>query len=325
MSLADRPAERRRACLKRSGQHLRWQRASAVAVRADDLHAVELERPQRRIAGPDARRKNRRQFAIPLASDRRLSGIVRQRVAEEYELGGSQSPAAAEEIRIDCSIAFSERRIRLGESYAEHLTRSPKRELAAQGLPKEDETLLDEHLSSIRDLVRAIASCPGLSEGDATKKTDMKDWPASPNSRATCWRMLLHGTDPRGELYVDQVSGLARFPWLGTPPRATTITPTKTQGAGERGEEGQRILRDICRWHVEEFAYLVAKLKSIRKATATAGQHRPDVVHEHAEAGPHKSSGHIALVAGSKEKLALGRHTKIAGTIGDLYTRLSTA
>jgi hypothetical protein len=30
----------------------------------------------------------------------------------------------------------------------------------------------------------------------------------------------------------------------------------------------------------------------------------------------------IALVAGSKEKLALGRHTKIAGTIGDLYTTL---
>jgi len=30
----------------------------------------------------------------------------------------------------------------------------------------------------------------------------------------------------------------------------------------------------------------------------------------------------IALVAGSKEKLAHGRHTKIAGTIGDLYTTL---
>ena len=43
-------------------------------------------------------------------------------------------------------------------------------------------------------------------------------------------------------------------------------------------------------------------------------------VHEHAEAGPHKTSGMIALVAGSREKIQLGRHTKIAGTIGDLYT-----
>jgi hypothetical protein len=30
----------------------------------------------------------------------------------------------------------------------------------------------------------------------------------------------------------------------------------------------------------------------------------------------------IALVAVSKEKLVLGRHVKIAGTIGDLYTTL---
>ena len=45
-------------------------------------------------------------------------------------------------------------------------------------------------------------------------------------------------------------------------------------------------------------------------------------VHEHAEAGPHKTSGMIALVAGSKDKLALGRHTKIAGTIGDLHLTL---
>ena len=45
-------------------------------------------------------------------------------------------------------------------------------------------------------------------------------------------------------------------------------------------------------------------------------------VHEHAEAGPHKTSGMIALVAGSREKLAHGQHVKIAGTIGDLYTTL---
>jgi hypothetical protein len=31
----------------------------------------------------------------------------------------------------------------------------------------------------------------------------------------------------------------------------------------------------------------------------------------------------IALVAGSKDKLALGRHTKIAGTIADLHLTLT--
>jgi len=67
----------------------------------------------------------------------------------------------------------------------------------------------------------------------------------------------------------------------------------------------------------------VAKLKSIPEGDSTLLDNTVLMyVHEHAEAGPHKTSGMIALVAGSKEKLTLGRHTKIAGTIGDLYTTL---
>jgi hypothetical protein len=67
----------------------------------------------------------------------------------------------------------------------------------------------------------------------------------------------------------------------------------------------------------------VAKLKSIPEGDRSLLDNTVLMyVHEHAEAGPHKSSGMIALVAGSKDKLAHGRHTKIAGTIGDLYTTL---
>ena len=67
----------------------------------------------------------------------------------------------------------------------------------------------------------------------------------------------------------------------------------------------------------------MAKLKSIPEGDRTLLDNTTLMyVHEHAEAGPHKTSGMIALVAGSKDKLALGRHTKIAGTIGDLYTTL---
>ena len=39
--------------------------------------------------------QDRRQFAVPLAADRRVSGIVRRRAAEEHELGGSEPAAAA--------------------------------------------------------------------------------------------------------------------------------------------------------------------------------------------------------------------------------------
>jgi hypothetical protein len=75
---------------------------------------------------------------------------------------------------------------------------------------------------------------------------------------------------------------------------------------------------------VEEFAYLVAKLKSIPEGAGTLLDNTVLVfVHEHAEAGPHKTSGMIALLAGSRDKLALGRHIKITGTVGDLYQTLT--
>ena len=69
---------------------------------------------------------------------------------------------------------------------------------------------------------------------------------------------------------LTKCQGLARFPWLGhTAARHHDYTHKDGKAPGERGAEGQRILRDICRWHVEEFAYLVAKLKSIPEGDGT--------------------------------------------------------
>ncbi len=84
--------------------------------------------------------------------------------------------------------------------------------------------------------------------------------------------------------------------------------------------EGQRVLRDICRWHVEEFAYLVAKLKATPEGDGNVFDHTCLVyVHEHAEANPHKNSGLAMIVAGGLPKLAKGSHTRVTGTVGDLY------
>jgi hypothetical protein len=199
--------------------------------------------------------------------------------------------------------------------------------LLRKGLPKEDEMRLDEHLSSIRDLERAITSLPP----DYQKVTppeedfDMKDWPRVAKLQSDLLAYAFATGQTRVASYMlTKCQGLARFPWLGhTAARHHDYTHKDGKAPGEKGEEGQRILRDICRWHVEEFVYLVAKLKSIPEGDHTLLDNTVLMyVHEHAEAGPHKSSGMIALVAGSKEKLTLGRHTKIAGTIGDLYTTL---
>ncbi len=42
-------------------------------------------------------------------------------------------------------------------------------------------------------------------------------------------------------------------------------------------------------------------------------------VHEHAEANPHKNSGLAMIVAGGINRLAKGTHTRVTGTVGDVY------
>jgi hypothetical protein len=200
--------------------------------------------------------------------------------------------------------------------------------LLRQGLPKDDQLRLDEHLSSIRDLERAIVSLPPEYKNvtEPEQDFDLKDWPRIAKLQSDLLAYALATNQTRVASYMlTKCQGLARFPWLGhTAARHHDYTHKDGKAPGERGAEGQRILRDICRWHVEEFAYLVAKLKSIPEGDSTLLDNTVlTYVHEHAEAGPHKSSGMIALVAGSRRQLAMGRHTKIAGTIADLHLTLA--
>ena len=197
-----------------------------------------------------------------------------------------------------------------------------------KGLPKEDELRLDEHLSSIRDLERAIASLPPeyRKVTEPEEDFDLKDWPRIAKLQSDLLAYAFATGQTRVATYMlTKCQGLARFPWLGhTAARHHDYTHKDGKAPGERGAEGQRILRDICRWHVEEFAYLVAKLKSIPEGAGTLLDNTTLLfVHEHAEAGPHKSNGMIALVAGGGKKFALGRHLKINGTVGDLHLTLA--
>jgi hypothetical protein len=193
-----------------------------------------------------------------------------------------------------------------------------------RGLPKEDELRLDEHLSSIRDLERSIVAMPPDYQKVLRPEEDfdMKDWPRVARLQSDMLAYALATGQTRIASYMlTKCQGLARFPWLGhTSARHHDYTHRDGKAPGETGAEGQRILRDICRWHVEEFAYLVAKLKSIPEGSGTVLDNTLLVfVHEHAEAGVHKNNGGIAILAGSRDKVALGNHFKLTGTIGDLY------
>jgi hypothetical protein len=192
-----------------------------------------------------------------------------------------------------------------------------------KNLSKEDLARVDEHLDSVRDLERQILTLPPeYHKIDPPEAEDMKDWPRIAKLQSDMLAVALSTRQTRVASYMlTKCQGIARFPWLGfTAARHHDYTHADGLAPGSGGVEGQRILRDICRWHVEEFAYLVSKLKSIREGDGTVLDHTALVfVHEHAEAGPHKVNGHGVLVAGHTGKLVTGRHTKSQGTIGDLY------
>lgn len=195
-------------------------------------------------------------------------------------------------------------------------------------LPGEDKTRVDEHLSGIRDLERAIASLPPeyrrIDPPDFDG--DMKDWPriAKLQSDLLVQAFATHQTRVASYM-LTKCQSITRFPWLGyTSSRHHDYTHAEGKTAGADGVEGQRVLRDICRWHVEEFAYLVAKLESVPEGDGNLFDHTTLIyAHEHAEANPHKNSGLAMIVAGGSKKLAKGAHTRITGTVGDVYVTVA--
>ena len=155
---------------------------------------------------------------------------------------------------------------------------------------------------------------------------DMKDWPRIAKLQSDLLVQALATRQTRVASYMlTKCQGLSRFPWLGyTSARHHDYTHADGKAPGADGVEGQRVLRDICRWHVEEFAYLVAKLKSVPEGDGTLFDHTCLLyVHEHAEANPHKNSGLAMIVAGGMKRLARGTHTRITGTVGDVYLTLA--
>lgn len=200
--------------------------------------------------------------------------------------------------------------------------------LLKKNLPTEDQTRLDEHLSGIRDLERSIAGLPPeyMRVDPPEFDGDMKDWPRIAKLQSDLLVKAFETRQTRVASYMlTKCQGLSRFPWLGyTSARHHDYTHADGRAPGADGVEGQRVLRDICKWHVEEFAYLIAKLRSVKEGDGTVFDNTVLVyVHEHAEANPHKNSGLAMIVAGGSKKLAMGRHTRVTGTVGDIYLTLA--
>lgn len=193
-----------------------------------------------------------------------------------------------------------------------------------QNLGYADQHRLEEYLNSIRSLERSIASLPpeySRVVEQPAEGGDLTDWPRIAKLQTDLLVHALASRQTRVASYMlTKCQGLSRFPWLGyTYQRHHEYTHT-----GVETPEGQRILRDICRWHIEEFAYLLAKLKSIPEGSGTLLDSTCALfVHEHAEANPHKNAGLAMVLAGHAGKMKTGLHTRLTGTVGDLYLTLA--
>ena len=196
-----------------------------------------------------------------------------------------------------------------------------------KNLPKDDQARVEEHLASVRDVERAIISLPPeYRRVDPPEYEDMKDWPRIAKLQSELLAQALITRQTRVASYMlTKCQSICRFPWLGyTAARHHDYTHADGRAPGADGVEGQRILRDICRWHAEEFAYLLGRLKSTPEGDGNLLDHCCLVyVHEHAEANPHKNNGLGMIVAGHAGRLATGMHTETTGTVGDLYVTLA--
>ncbi|MBL8292573.1 MAG: DUF1552 domain-containing protein, partial [Bryobacterales bacterium] len=200
--------------------------------------------------------------------------------------------------------------------------------LLKKNLPAGDAQRIDEHLSGVRDLERAIASLPpeyrrvDPPEYDG----DMRDWPRVAKIQSDLLAYAFATRQTRVASYMlTKCQGIARFPWLGyTAARHHDYTHRDGLAPGADGPAGQRILRDICRWHVEEFAYLLAKLKSIPEGDGNLLDNTLLLfVHEHAEANVHKNNGTALILAGHVGGLQTGMHSRMTGTIAELYLTIA--
>lgn len=195
-------------------------------------------------------------------------------------------------------------------------------------LPTEDKARIEEHLSGIRDLERSIAGLPPEYQkiDPPDFDGDMKDWPRIAKLQSDLLVQAFATRQTRVASYMlTKCQSITRFPWLGyTSSRHHDYTHAEGKTAGADGVEGQRVLRDICRWHVEEFAYLISKLESIPEGDGNLFDHTALIyAHEHAEANPHKNSGLAMIVAGGSKRLAKGAHTRVTGTVGDVYVTVA--
>ncbi len=191
-------------------------------------------------------------------------------------------------------------------------------------LGRADQHRMEEYLGAVRDLEKSIASLPPEYKTLVDRPEeggDLRDWPRIAKLQSD---LVVHafasGQTRVASYMLTKCQGLSRFPWLG---HTSQRHHEYTHGQVET-PRGARILRDICRWHVEEFAYLLGKLKATPEGEGNMLDNTCLLfVHEHAEANAHKNNNLAVILAGHAGGMQTGLHTRTTGSLGDLYLTMA--
>jgi hypothetical protein len=191
-------------------------------------------------------------------------------------------------------------------------------------LSQPDRDRLDEHLTAVRDLERAVASLPsdyGRNVKEPEDVSDLTDYPRIAKIQSDLVvHALASGQTNVASYMLSKGQSLTRFPWLGY----TRLRHHDYTHRNASSPESQRIMRDICRWHVEEFAYFLNKLKSVPEGDGNLLDNTCVLfAHEHAEANPHKNNGLSMILAGHAGGMKTGLHSRMRNTNGDLYLTIA--
>ncbi len=187
---------------------------------------------------------------------------------------------------------------------------------------------MDEHLASVRDVERAITSLPPeYRHIDPPEYEDMKDWPRIAKLQSDLLAHALITRQTRVASYMlTKCQGLSRFPWLGyTAARHHDYTHADGKAPGADGVEGQRILRDICRWHVRGVRVFPRQVEidSRRRRHAARSLLHPLCARTRRGQSAQEHTATAPIVAGHAGRLATGMHSQLTGTIGDLHLTLA--
>lgn len=191
-------------------------------------------------------------------------------------------------------------------------------------LGSSDQRRLDEYLTSVRELENSIATLPPEYSQHVERPDealDLRDYPRVAKVQSDLLVNALASGQTRVASYMlTKCQGLTRFPWLG---HTAQRHHEYTHGDVET-PRGMRILRDICRWHVDEFSYFLGRMKAIPEGAGNLLDNTLVVyAHEHAEANAHKNNNLALILAGRAGGIKTGLHTRTTGTLGDMYLTLS--